>query len=274
MVRTDFPDIDTQTDLYTRILDQADGKEVVFRTLDIGGDKVLPYFQSSDEENPAMGWRAIRIAMDRPGMLRTQLRALIRAAAGRPLSVMFPMVADLSEFEFARRLLMKEIDRSAARAHPTPSQLKVGVMLEVPSLAFQIAGMAGRADFISIGSNDLLQFLFAADRGNPRLDGRYDPLSPPALGFMAHIVRECEQAGIPLSVCGEMAGDPLQAMALIGLGLRRLSMAPGAIGPVRTMVRSLDVTTMREFMQSLLHARGHSQRAQLAGYARDHNIKL
>eukprot|EP00752_Nemacystus_decipiens_P013225 g11714.t1 len=272
MVRSDFPDVDTQTDLYTRILDQADGKEVVFRTLDIGGDKVLPYFQSSDEENPAMGWRAIRIAMDRPGLLRTQLRAMLRAAGERPISIMFPMVADLTEFEYARRLLMKELRRAEERGGPAPGRVKVGAMLEVPSLAFQIRALAGRADFLSVGSNDLMQFLFASDRGNPRLDGRYDPLSPPALAFLAHVVREAEAARIPLSVCGEMAGDPIQAMALIGLGLRRLSMAPAAIGPVRTMVRSLDVAATGAFTESLLDARGHSLRARLAGFARDHGV--
>ncbi len=274
MVRSDFPDVEAQTDLYRRILEQADGKEVVFRTLDIGGDKVLPYFQASDEENPAMGWRAIRIAMDRPGLLRTQLRAMIRAAAGRPLSVMFPMVADVSEFEYARRLVMKEVSRVRERGGEVPEPLKVGAMLEVPSLAFQIRALAGRADFLSIGSNDLLQFLFAADRGNPRLDGRYDPLSPPALGFIAHIARECAAVRIPLSVCGEMAGDPLQAMALIGLGISRLSMSPASIGPVRTMVRTLDSGAVGRFVDGQLHARGHSLRAQLAGFARDHGIQL
>ena len=274
MVRTDFPGVETQTELYSKIVDQAAGKEVVFRTLDIGGDKVLPYFQSSDEENPAMGWRAIRIAMDRPGLLRTQLRAMLRAAGARPLSVMFPMVAEVAEFEYARRLLMKEVARAEERGEPTPATLKVGAMLEVPSLAFQIRALEGRADFLSIGSNDLLQFLFASDRGNPRLDGRYDPLSPPALGFLAHVVAEAEAAGIPLSVCGEMAGDPLQAMALIGLGVRRLSMAPAAIGPVRTMVRSLDAGAVHDFTHSLLSARGHSLRARLAGFARDHGVAL
>ncbi|MEQ8601812.1 MAG: phosphoenolpyruvate--protein phosphotransferase [Marivibrio sp.] len=274
MVRSDFPGVEAQTDLYAKIVDQAEGKEVVFRTLDIGGDKVLPYFQSSDEENPAMGWRAIRIAMDRPGLLRTQLRAMLRAAGARPLSVMFPMVAEVAEFEYARRLLMKEVARAEERGEPTPSRLQVGAMLEVPSLAFQIRALAGRADFLSIGSNDLMQFLFASDRGNPRLDGRYDPLSPPALGFLAHVVRESNAAGIPLSVCGEMAGDPLQAMALIGLGVRRLSMAPAAIGPVRTMVRSLDAGAVNDFTHSLLSARGHSLRARLAGFARDHGVAL
>jgi len=274
MVRSDFPGVEAQTDLYAKILDQAADKEVVFRTLDIGGDKVLPYFQSSDEENPAMGWRAIRIAMDRPGLMRTQLRAMLRAAGARALSVMFPMVAEVAEFEYARRLLMKEVARAEARGEPTPARLKVGAMLEVPSLAFQIRALAGRADFLSIGSNDLMQFLFASDRGNPRLDGRYDPLSPPALGFLAHVVEEAEAAEIPLSVCGEMAGDPLQAMALIGLGVRRLSMAPAAIGPVRTMVRSLDAGAVKDFTHSLLSARGHSLRARLAGFARDHGVTV
>ena len=274
MVRSALPDVEEQADLYGRVLDQADGKPVTFRTLDIGGDKVLPFQQTEAEENPAMGWRALRIALDRPTLLRHQLRAMVLAAGRRPLRVMFPMVADLSEFEYARRLLTKELDRARRRGDAAPESVTVGAMLEVPSLAFQIDSLGGRADFLSIGSNDLLQFLFAADRGNPRLDGRYDPLSPPALAFLDHIVKGCRRAGIAVALCGEMAGDPLQAMALIGLGVRTLSMSPTAIGPIRAMVRSLDARAVEAFTADLTGARGHSLRAQLAGFARDHDVRL
>ena len=182
------------------------------RTLDIGGDKVLPYFQDQVEENPAMGWRAIRVALDRPAMLRQQLRAMIRAADGRPLSVMFPMISETSELIDAKKALKKELKRSEERGIPSPSKLSVGIMFEVPSLAFQMESILKHVDFVSIGSNDLMQFFFASDRGNPRLDRRYEALSPAFLSLLQDIARKCDAAKVPVSVCGEIAGDPLHAM--------------------------------------------------------------
>ncbi|WP_227421517.1 phosphoenolpyruvate--protein phosphotransferase [Pacificispira spongiicola] len=272
MVRSDFPDTDTQAELYRKILDQADGRPVTFRTLDIGGDKVLPYFHEADEENPAMGWRAIRIAMDRPGLLRGQLRALIDASEGRALRVMFPMIANVDEFRKAKAMLDKELERAEQRGKPIPESIEVGAMLEVPALVFQIDALAGKADFISIGSNDLLQFLFASDRGNPRLDGRYDSLSAPVLSVVQEIVRRCARSGIDLSVCGEMAGSPLDALALIGLGVRRLSMSPANIGPVRDTVRSCVTTSLQGFTESLLNRTDRSLRGAMLNFARDHGI--
>ena len=274
MVRNDFPDSHSQSEIYTRVFEQAEGKPITFRTLDIGGDKVLPYFKEEDEENPAMGWRAVRIALDRPGILREQLRAMIRSADGRDLRVMFPMVAEVSEFRACKRLLMREIERASANGTPLPQTLSVGVMLEVPSLVFQLETLAQDADFVSIGSNDLMQFVFASDRGNPRLDGRYDPLSPPALSMLHHISERCRENGLSLSICGEMAGDPLQAMTLIGLGVTTLSMTPASIGPVRQMVRSLDLGVLRPFIDELRRSPEHSCRARLAAFARDHGVSI
>ena len=181
MVRSEFPDVDAQTWLYSRVLDVADGRPVTFRTLDVGGDKVLPYVGAFGDDNPAMGWRAIRIGLDRPAMLRRQLRALIQGANGRPLSVMFPMIAEVSELLSARRLLDLELERAKRRGQPVPERLRVGVMFEVPALAWQLDSLLPHVDFISVGTNDLLQFLYAADRGNTRVAGRYDSLSPPLL---------------------------------------------------------------------------------------------
>jgi phosphotransferase system enzyme I (PtsP) len=274
MVRSEFPDTLTQADLYRKILDRADGKPVTFRTLDIGGDKVLPYQRGEDEENPAMGWRAIRIAMDRPALLRQQLRALILATDGRPLRVMFPMVATVDEFRQARAILDRELRRAADTATPLPERLEVGAMLEVPSLIFQLDGLAGLADFISVGSNDLLQFLFASDRGNPRMDGRYDSLSSPVLRAFRTIVEGARRSDIDLSLCGEMAGNPLDALALIGLGFRKLSMSPGNVGAVRDAVRGADSRALTDFADALELRRDASLRGAMAGFARDHGIPV
>ena len=274
MARQDFPGVADQTELYARVLEQAQGKPVVFRTLDIGGDKLLPYLPETVEENPAMGWRAIRISLDHPNMLRQQLRALLLAADGRPLSVMFPMVAEVAEFAAARRILDMEVQRMAARGRPLPSSLKVGAMLEVPALIWQLEGLCRQVDFISVGSNDLMQFLFAKDRGNARLAERYDVLAPAALTCLAHIVRIADGAGVSLSLCGEMAGSPIEAMALIGLGFRNLSMSPSAIGPVKAMVRSLDVGPLRQYLADATGLTNHSLREKLREFARDHGVSI
>lgn len=274
MVRSEFPDTRAQADLYGKILDRAAGKPVTFRTLDIGGDKVLPYQRGEDEENPAMGWRAIRIGIDRPGLLRQQLRALILASDGRPLHVMFPMVATVDEFDKARAILDRELTRARDIAVPLPERLEIGAMLEVPSLIFQLDALAGRADFVSVGSNDLLQFLFASDRGNPRMDGRYDSLSAPVLRAMRAIVDAAERADLDLSLCGEMAGNPLDALALIGLGFRKLSMSPGNVGPVRDAVRGADSRALADFTKALETRGDASLRGAMAGFARDHGIPV
>ena len=274
MIRDSLPDVATQTEIYSRILDVAAGKEVVFRTLDVGGDKVLPYWRGHDEENPAMGWRALRIGLDRPALLRRQLRALLHAAAGRSLSVMFPMVSDVAEFEAAKALLQREVDREKAFGDRLPAEIRVGAMLEVPALALQLPQLLPRCDFVSLGTNDLVQFLFAADRGNPRLARRYDTLSPAVLTFIREIARQAVAHNTPLTACGEMAGRPLEAMALIGCGLRRLSMAPQAVDQVKTMLRSLEVSPLQDCINQLLTLPDHSIREQLRSYASDRDISI
>jgi phosphotransferase system enzyme I (PtsP) len=274
MIRDSFPDVETQTEIYSRILDSAGDRPVVFRTLDIGGDKVLPYWRGHDEDNPAMGWRAIRIGLDRPALLRRQLRALLHAAAGRQLSIMFPMVSSVAEFEAAKDLLQREIDRERAFGDRLPSEMKVGAMLEVPALALQLPQLLPRCDFVSLGTNDLVQFLFAADRTNPRLARRYDVLSPAMLTFIRDIARQAAAHGTPLTACGEMAGHPLEALALIGCGLRRLSMAPQAVDQVKTMLRSLEVASLEANINQLLTLPDHSIREQLRSYATDRDIPI
>lgn len=274
MVRAEFPDVEAQRTLYAKVLDRANGKPVVFRTIDVGGDKVLPYWDELEEENPAMGWRAIRISLDRPAILRQQLRALIQAAQGRDIRVMFPMVAEVEEFDAARKLLDRELERERERGSILPEHVHAGVMLEVPALALQLDKLLPRVDFISIGSNDLMQFLYATDRGNPHVANRYDILSPFALGFLKDVRDRCDRAGVPVSVCGEAAGRPLEAMALIAIGFRRLSMPPPAIGPVKEMIRSMAARPVAGFVHSLLEMPRVSIRQRLRDFAKDHDIAI
>jgi len=274
MVRDSFPDVADQTEFYRSVFEQAEGSPVVFRTLDIGGDKVLPYLAHAIEDNPAMGWRAIRIGLDRPAMLRQQLRALIRAAGARPLFVKFPMIAEIAELEQARAIFDMELARAAKEGRVLPAAIKTGVMLEVPALLWQLPALCERIDFLSIGTNDLVQFLFACDRGNPRLADRYDPLSMPMLALFREVIARTRDARVPLSMCGEMAGNPIEAMALIALGFRTLSMASTAIGPVKTMIRSLDAAAVAGYLDEISSRPDHSLRLRLEAYAQDHNIAL
>lgn len=276
MVAAKLPSLKDQIELYTAVLDAAGDHPTVFRTLDVGGDKILPYMDVAafKEENPALGWRAIRIGLDRPALLRHQLRALLTAAAGRSLRVMFPMVAEVAEFKRARAFVDKELARLKKFGHPVPAHLEIGTMLEVPSLVWQLDTLLPLVDFVSVGSNDLMQFLFAVDRGNSRVANRYDLLSPATLGFLRFIVTKCRAHNVPVTLCGEMSGKPLEAMALVGLGFRRISMSPAAIGPVKMMVRSLPAGRLEAFMDGLYGLPDASVREQLAGFAADHGVVI
>jgi phosphotransferase system enzyme I (PtsP) len=274
MVQDTYPGVEELTEYYQRVFDLAERRPVIFRTLDIGGDKVLPYLPHAFEDNPAMGWRAIRIGLDRPAMLRQQLRALIRAAEARTLFVKFPMVAEIAELEHARAIVDMELARAAREGRALPEAVKIGVMLEVPSLLWQLPALCERIDFMSIGTNDLLQFLFACDRGNPHLADRYDPLSAPMLALFREVIARTRDAGVSLSMCGDMAGNPIEAMALIALGFRTLSMAATSIGPVKTMIRSLDAGAVADYLDQISGRPDHSLRPKLEAYAQDHDIAL
>ena len=274
MSRPRMPDVAAQTALYANILDQAADKPVIFRTLDVGSDKLLPYWHAEREDNPALGWRSVRISLDRPAVLRHQLRALLRAGSGRRLNIMFPMVAEVAELDRLRAILALEQRHQNGQGTLPPLELKVGVMLEVPALAWQLPTLCHRVDFISVGSNDLTQFLFAIDRGNPRIADRYDVLSPAMLSFLRWVTVICRQQGTGVSLCGEMAGRPLEAMALLGVGLRALSMSAPQIGPVKAMVRSLSLPSLETFMDGLYGLPDHSLREPLRHFARDHGVQL
>jgi phosphotransferase system enzyme I (PtsP) len=275
MVASTLPRLQAQTNLYREVLDEADGKPVVFRAVDIGGDKRVPYVSSdTNEENPALGWRAVRVALERPVLLKLQTRALLKAAAGRRLDLMFPMVAEVAEFDAAKEIVEEEVAFFKRMGRPVPEPLRIGVMLEVPSLAWQLHTLLPRVDFVAIGTNDLLQFFFAADRSNPKLADRYDLLSPAALNFIHQVVSICNSQGVDVSVCGEVGGRPLEAMVLIGLGLRRLSMSPAGIAPVKLMIRSLNLESVSSFAESLLSKPDHSVRGYAIEFAELHNIPI
>jgi phosphotransferase system enzyme I (PtsP) len=274
MVSEELPRLDSQTALYRRVLDTAGDRPVTFRTLDIGGDKVLPYLITEREENPALGRRAIRLGLDRPGLLRLQLRALLTAAAGRELRVMFPMIATVDEFRHARELVDIECAWARRRGRALPDLLRVGAMIECPSLLWHLDALLPLTDFVSIGTNDLFQYMFAADRTNPLVSDRYDPLSPPALRALAEIQRKCADTGTPVSVCGELAGRPLEAFALLTLGFNRLSAPAGGVGPVKRMILSADLASARRGMANLLGSSSASIRGELESLARKLNVAI
>ncbi|HEY0600232.1 phosphoenolpyruvate--protein phosphotransferase [Brevundimonas sp.] len=274
MVSEELPRLDSQAALYKLVLDTAGERPVTFRTLDIGGDKVLPYLVTEREENPALGRRAIRLGLDRPGLLRLQLRALLTAAAGRELRVMFPMIATVDEFRAARELVDVECAWARRRGRALPALLRVGAMIECPSLLWHLDALLPLTDFVSIGTNDLFQYMFAADRTNPLVSDRYDPLSPPALRALAEIQKKCADTGTPVSVCGELAGRPLEAFALLTLGFTRLSAPAGGVGPVKRMILSADLPAARRGMANLLGSSSGSIRGELESLARKLNVTI
>ena len=277
MVASTFPRAEAQERLYRDVLDAARDKPVTFRTIDIGGDKVLPYFKNAaTEENPALGWRAIRLTLDRPGLLRTQIRALLKAAGGRELRVMLPMVTELGEISRAREIIDKEVRHLSRFAHHLPTSLKLGAMLEVPSLLYQLDELMAAVDFVSVGSNDLFQFVMATDRGNTQLSDRFDPLSVPFLRVLKQIADAGETTGTPVTLCGELAGKPISAMALIGLGYRSISMSAAAIGPVKAMLTELPFHALKTFLDDALGkpARGRDMRRDLHAFAEANGVPL
>ncbi|MFN3954418.1 MAG: phosphoenolpyruvate--protein phosphotransferase [Pararhodobacter sp.] len=268
LLRNSMPRRSDLAALYARVMAAADGRRVAFRTLDIGSDKVMPYMKRPEEPNPAMGWRALRVGLDKTGVMRMQLQALIRAARGRPLSVMFPLVSEMSEFIRARDMLLREIERESHLGHPLPERLEIGAMMETPSLAFAPDRFFELADFISIGGNDLKQFFFAADRENELVRRRYDLLSYSFLSLVQRVVARCAEAGTPLSFCGEDAGRPIDAMALAGLGVHSLSMRPASIGPVKDLLLRADLGAVKAMIEAAQRQGMERLRPVLVDYAR------
>ncbi|MCW0002048.1 phosphoenolpyruvate--protein phosphotransferase [Pararhizobium sp. YC-54] len=276
MIASTMPKMEEQELFYRNVMKQAAGKPVTFRTLDIGGDKVVPYFRAAEEENPALGWRAIRLSLDRPGLLRTQLRAMLRASAGQELRIMLPMVTEVSELRAVRELLQKEIQRQSKVGEQLPRKLQFGAMLEVPALLWQLDELMDEVDFVSVGSNDLFQFSMAVDRGNARVSDRFDVLGRPFLRILRDIVRAGDRNETSVTLCGEMASKPLSAMALLGIGYRSVSMSPTAVGPVKAMLLALDI----DKLSAMLHAALDDNRSQtpvremLVAFAAENGVPL
>ena len=269
MVAATFPRTAEQLKLYQSVLDAAGDRPVTFRTLDVGGDKVLPYMRVIEEENPALGWRAIRLGLDRPGLLRSQVRALLRAASGRHLRMMFPMVSAIDEFDHAKEIVEHELTHLRRHGHTLPERIEVGAMLEVPALLFQLDEILDRVDFLSVGSNDLVQFLYAADRGNSRVADRFDSISVPVLRALRDIIIRGQAHGKPVTLCGELASKPLGALALVALGYRALSLTPSSLGPIKSMLLELHAGRAADVMADLLDgpAARVSVRERLAAFA-------
>ena len=277
MVAATFPRAEAQERLYRDVMDAARGKPVTFRTIDIGGDKVLPYFKNTaNEENPALGWRAIRLTLDRPALLRTQVRALLKAAGGRELRLMLPMITELGEIFQAREIIDREVRHLSRFAHDLPTSLRIGAMVEVPALLWQLDELMRSVDFVSVGSNDLFQFVMAADRGNTLLSDRFDALSVPFLRVLKQIVDAGRASGTPVTLCGELAGRPISAMALLGLGYRSISMSPASIGPVKAMLTDLPLAKLEAFLADALSrpGAGRDMRAELSAFADEHGVPL
>jgi len=276
MVANALPRTAEQLDLYRKVLDAAGHRPVTFRTLDIGGDKVLPYMEVIQEENPAMGWRAIRLGLDRPGLLRSQVRAMLRAGAGREVRIMFPMVAAVEEFDAAKAIVERELTHLRRHDHRMPERVQIGVMVEVPALLFQLDELLPRVDFLSVGSNDLVQFMFAVDRGNNRVANRFDVMTPPILRALRTLARKGHEHGKLVTLCGELASRPLEAMALAGLGYRSLSLSPAAMGPVKSMLLDLDLGRFAAMLDDLIdHPRqGSSIRQRLRDFAEAEGVTL
>lgn len=276
MIASRLPRLQEQVDLYSEALEIAGNRPVVFRLLDIGGDKVVPYLRSTAEENPAMGYRSIRLGLDRPGLLRTQIRALLQAARGRPLKILVPMVTETFEFRQTKSVIAKEVERLRRAGHPVPSQIEVGAMVEVPSLLFELDQILPEADFVSIGSNDLVQFLTAADRANPRVSKNYDPIALPRLRAIRLVVDAAARHGKPVTMCGELAGRPMEALALMAIGMTKLSMGPASIGPIKELVLNVELKPIQDAVARALSdgANGVAIRELLTEWVDKQNLPM
>jgi phosphotransferase system enzyme I (PtsP) len=276
MIASKMPKGEEQEAFYRSVIRNAKGQPIVFRTLDIGGDKVVPYLRGHEEENPALGWRAVRLSLDRPGLMRTQLRALLRASADSELRIMLPMITEVAEIHAARDLLQKEVQHLSKFGHSLPRKLQFGAMLEVPALLWQLDELMREVDFVSVGSNDLFQYTMAVDRGNARVSERFDILSKPFLRILRDVIRAGERNNTPVTLCGEMASKPLSAMALLALGFRSVSMSPTAIGPVKAMLLALDVEDIAKRLDAILdsYLQTETPRELLTRYAAEQSIPL
>ena len=255
-----------QAQIYCKVLDSAGTNPVFFRTLDIGSDKILPTITPEIEPNPTLGWRAIRLTLERSGVFKMQVQALIRGAKGRNLNIVIPLVTEINEFLKAKNIILDEINREKKRNRIVPNLIKIGAMLEVPSLVFAPNLFFKSVDFLMVGGNDLKQFFFAADRENEKVRKRYDMLSTSFLSFLKLIVKKSEKYKLPLSYCGEDAGRPIEALVLCSLGFKTLSMQPNCIAPVKSLLRNIKLSEIKQIVEFALEANYETVRNQVAEY--------
>ena len=252
MLKDNFPSEEFQCQLYERMLARFSPHPVVMRTLDVGGDKALPYF-SIREENPFLGWRGIRMTLDHPEIFLVQLRAMLRANRQMGnLQIMFPMITSITELKEARRLVQQASSELADELDAPVPQPKIGVMIEVPAMLYQLAGLHGLVDFVSVGSNDLTQYLLAVDRNNARVAPLYDSLHPAVLNALLHVAKQCQAMGIPFSICGELASDPVGVLLLLGMGYRHMSMNAVNIAKIKWTIRHVNVETCRQLLVKVM----------------------
>ncbi len=274
MMAKSFPTIASQADIYSQVLKNSDGKRVIFRTFDIGGDKHVSYIKAPMEENPAMGWRATRIALDHPSILKRQIRALIKAAEGFDLYIMFPFISEVSEFLYSKQLMLRELEDLKKQNAIMPSSIKYGVMIEVPAIIWQLDNLFQHIDFASIGSNDLMQFTFACDRNSREVSGRYDNISHGVFNMLEYIINKAKKNNVEIGFCGEMASKPIEAMCLIALGYESLSMPAASVGSIKQAIRNLNLAKFKDLLDSLRAKNISNLRGIITDYAKDNGIPV
>ena len=264
MERPQFPSEEEQYRLYRRVLERMGKRPVTLRTLDIGGDKSLPYFKTPHEANPALGWRGLRITLEWQDLLRVQLRAALRASAHGELRLMLPMVTSREEIEEVHEIFNRVRETLIEQGYDVASNIPVGIMVEVPSNLFVLPALLEAVDFVSVGTNDLVQYLLAVDRDNTKVAKHYNPFHPAVLQALMRVSEAARAAGKPCSVCGEMAGDDATAVLLMGLGFDGVSVAPNFVAPIKFAVRSSTRAEVRDLAQrALKQVRGDDVRAVL-----------
>jgi phosphotransferase system enzyme I (PtsI) len=254
-----FPEEDEQTEAYARVLESMKPREVTIRTLDLGGDKVIPGVKPLGESNPILGWRAVRFCLSRPEVFKAQLRAMLRASVHGNLKIMFPMISGVEELESTLEVLEETKRELRAEGRPFDEEVPVGIMIEVPSAAFTSDILARKVSFFSIGTNDLIQYTIAVDRENERIAYLYEPFHPGVLRLIRMIIDNAHAAGIPVGMCGEMAGDPYAAVILLGLGLDEFSMSSIGIPEIKRIIRSVTVAEAEELVGTIMEMKSYRE---------------